>query len=190
MEDSQLCPLLHPWIQGPVPLDLRSWEPPPPKRMEDSCLHPFSGSRVKAVPELVRITSGLLSNVWRAVALQPFTEIRPRFVVNFPLGDPPVTVTLGILMLHCPSCNSAWFPCQVLFCQGKLRLGFLRFPLLQAWAFRPQRLTPPLFSPAIHSSPPPLYSFLFFFCLPTLLEAKTFLCSIPAALSLRCRSNS
>ena len=66
----------HPGIQGPVPLDLCS----------QGCL---------SLREAVHAPEGCV--------LQPFTDIRPWFVLSFSLRAPLLIVTPGILRLHCPS---------------------------------------------------------------------------------------
>ena len=105
-EDRWLCLLGLPGIQGPAPLDLRSWGPPLPKGTGHSHLLSVLGSGVRATPELAYLT-----NAPRSVGLQPFTDIGPRFAGCFPAGIPSLIVSLGILGLHCPSCGFALFPC-------------------------------------------------------------------------------
>ena len=103
MKDSQLCALWCPRIQGPVPQDLQFWGLPLSKGTEDNHLHLLPGSKVKVALELAVVTVGFFPNALEGCGIQPFPEIRPRFAVSLPLGAPPLIVTLGILVLHCPS---------------------------------------------------------------------------------------
>ena len=107
--------------------------------------------------------------------LQPFTGIGP-VCGMLSLGALPLLVILGKLEVPMPL---LWVLPSFLAKRFSVReesdADFLKFLLLGGWAFLSWRLSPPAFSLAPHGAPPPLDSFLFFFCLPTLLEAKTLL---------------
>ena len=74
-EDSRLCPLQSPQIQGPVLLYLHSWGPPLLKGMEDSCHHLLLGSRIKAALEW-QVQPQTFPRGPAGLVLPPFTKIR------------------------------------------------------------------------------------------------------------------
>ena len=124
--------------------------------------------------DLAHITDRLLPNTSEGCGTPAFYYIRPRFVVSFPQGAPCLIVMAGILRLHWPSCNSARFPCKH-FSIRKNPAQIFKVPAFPGLGFPVREAFIVHFSPASHRSPPLLYSFFIFFCLPTLLEVKTFL---------------
>lgn len=135
---------------GPAPLGLRSRGPPLPEGTEGT-----EGGRLHLSPGPGR---WLLPDAPRAAALPPFTEAGGGTAVSREpspgrCSSPSVCGNLEAprpLLWFCPiSLPSASR-------QGTLRLGFLRFPLVQGPAFLPGRLSWLHFRPAGGSSPPPL----------------------------------
>ena len=160
MKDRWLCPL-----GCLVLLELCSWGPPLLKGKGHSHLH----------PEPACLTDWPLPNAPRATVLHPLPIYIPACSLwCFPPGAPRLIVTPGILRLHWPSCNSARFPCKH-FSIRKNPAQIFKVPAFPGLGFPVREAFIVHFSPASHRSPPLLYSFFIFFCLPTLLEVKTFL---------------
>ena len=116
-------------------------------------------------------------------ALQPFTALDPGGGCALPWDALSLLVTPGAWGPHCPSCGSPRVPCSVPFHQERIRGGFLKFPLLQGWAFLSWRL--------LAGAPRPLDSYLFIYFPSSYLvgSANSSLCSVPAILSLNLRLN-
>ena len=68
-------------------------------------LHLLLGSRVKGALGLACVTVRHLPNALEGCAHQPFTEMDCG-AVSFVPGAPSLIMSPGILMLHCPSCDS------------------------------------------------------------------------------------
>ena len=107
-QDCGLCPLGHPGIRGPVLLDsvVLGAASPEGNRAQT----PVPASWVQAAPEQP-VTYWLLPNAPKVESLLGLTGVRLQFGVRFPPGAPPLKVTPEFSRFHCPSGDSARFPC-------------------------------------------------------------------------------
>ena len=190
MVDSQACLLQCLWIIIPVQMDLCSWDLSPPKRMEDSYLHPLPGSRVKGAPAPARITSQLLPNAPEGCSI-PALYHNLTEICNEPFPGCPYSYCVSSnieaslpLLVFCPISLLSTFQ------SGKTQLWIFKVPTWPGLSFcaRACLSLALLLGPvcwACHGSSPHLFS------LPS-YHVRSYhfsLFSIPAVLSLHLRLN-
>ena len=188
--DSQACLLQCLWIIIPVQMDLCSWDLSPPKRMEDSYLHPLPGSRVKGAPAPARITSQLLPNAPEGCSI-PALYHNLTEICNEPFPGCPYSYCVSSnieaslpLLVFCPISLLSTFQ------SGKTQLWIFKVPTwpglsfcaltaFTAWLSCPGFPQQGFLPVCCGSPPPPCFSPPFY-----LVKSKSFfLCSIPPVLS-------
>ena len=117
----------------PVPF----WGPLLLKGMEHSHLHPLPCSRIKGAPVPACIIVRLLPNAPEGCGTLALYQDLTTVCVELSPGASTLAVSLGILRLHCSSCDSALFPCCALFQSGKIQVRIFKFPTCQGLAFMP-----------------------------------------------------
>ena len=156
---------LHHWTDAP---GIHFW-----RERRTARLCPLPGSRVKRALVLARVIGQLLP-----VALGGLQYSSPLPPLSHGLWW-AFSWALGILRLHCPSCDSPYFPTECFSVrEDSFRHRFLKFPIVPSSTFLSQLSTAPL--SCLSSSP-----------LSYIVSSDCFsLCSIPAVLSLHLRLDS